>query len=409
MKRIFQVILLTSMILLFFKNITAQELSLENLKTPNSPGFQILDISPSSIERPTNPKAFALSMFNLTSNGTAIPKNFAFELSPYWYTKPSNASVFKYLNINDGKHHNMFTGIFNKLSVSMVSAYSDSTSGSLLKNNNYIALGARTNLITVRSKKQNSDLKEALTIISERISNLKDNTDEKDKLKGLFTRYSLLLRSEKNIDSIIMLKTKMNLITIEIDKLNKIGPNELEKKLDSDEVTVEQLKKLSAIPLFQLDAAYAYSEAIPGNVFANKRFNRSGFWVNMTLSGFSFSETKLENNIAITASARFLNDNILTDTLNNIFQRKNSVDIGGRLEYSIQAFSLSVEYLKRKYSGNSSLNTERTVGMLQYKINDKLYLTGTYGKNFGKFNNLFTTMGINWGFGKSAMGFGNSD
>ena len=63
MKNIFIIISLLSIGILSFGQ--EKEVKLIDLKTPNSPGFQLLDISPSSIERPTNPKEFSLKVLNL--------------------------------------------------------------------------------------------------------------------------------------------------------------------------------------------------------------------------------------------------------------------------------------------------------------------------------------------------------
>jgi len=157
-------------------SLKAQNIELKDLKNLNSPGFQILDIAPSTIDRPANPKAFAASIMSLTNNGTAIPKNFALEVTPYWYFKPKNATVFQYLNIkDDAGNSNTFTGIFNKMSISLASVFNDSTSGSLIKNTNYIAFGLKTNLITYRNEKQNQKLKNALANFSKRVIDLRPN------------------------------------------------------------------------------------------------------------------------------------------------------------------------------------------------------------------------------------------
>jgi hypothetical protein len=182
-------------------------------------------------------------------------------------------------------------------------------------------------------------------------------------------------------------------------------PNELREKVESDDEAQKALKKLDELPLFQLDAAFAYSEAIPENEFKNKRFNRSGFWLNASLNLFSDGENKneLEDHLSMIGSLRFISDNILDTNTTDMYKRNSAVDYGGKIEYTIRNFSIGVEYLKREYSENSDLNSERTVGVIQYKISDGVYFTGSYGKNFGDVKNLFTLFGINYGFGKSKL------
>jgi len=125
-------------LLLIFTTSNAQNsVDLKDLKTPNAPGFQILDVAPNTIERPSNPKEFAASILNLSNNGSVIPKNFAMEFSPFW-TLDKKTTLNSYLNIGDKSkstngNYIIQTGLFNKMSLSMASVYNDSTSGSLLK------------------------------------------------------------------------------------------------------------------------------------------------------------------------------------------------------------------------------------------------------------------------------------
>jgi hypothetical protein len=405
-------------VLLSTFSLKAQNIELKDLKNLNSPGFQILDIAPSTIDRPANPKAFAASIMSLTNNGTAIPKNFALEVTPYWYFKPKNATVFQYLNIKDdaGKS-NTFTGIFNKMSISLASVFNDSTSGSLIKNTNYIAFGLKTNLITYRNEKQNQKLKNALANFSKRVIDLKPNQKDADaldielnkidnKIRDLYTR---LKNETDNIlkDSINTQYQKAianrTLVQKKIDDFENQAPDLLEANIQKDTLSQNYLKELDDLPLIQVDIAFAYSEAFPDNTTTNKRFNRSGLWLTGALNAFSVDKAELNDNLAFILCTRFLSDNVLEEGSLDVFKRENAFDLGFKLEYSIKDLSISYEYIKRDYSDQSHLNSERKVGSIQYKISDGLYVTGAYGTNFGIDKNLFTLFGINYGFGKSSL------
>jgi len=394
--------------ILFFisSNINAQEeINIKDLKTPNSPGFQILDIAPTSIERPTNPKALAASFLSLTSNGTIIPKNFAMEFSPYWYVKSDSASVYKYLSINrtTARESKDFSGILNKMSISIASVFNDSTSGSLIKNTNYISFGLRTNLFTYRTADQNKKLQECLKKITDKVKEIKTNDVEKKKLIGLRNKYDNELDNESDPAKKATIESKIALIDVQIDAIIDASPEVLEKKLETDKETQKNLMMLNELPLFQIDGAFAYSEAIPGNTYENKRFNRSGFWLNASINTFSLDKERLQDNLSIMGSIKFIRDNTLVDNSVDEFKSSKATDYGFKIEYTIKQFSISIESLKRKYSNKSDLNSDRTVGVLQYKISDNLYFTGTYGKNFGIENNLISLFGINYGFGKSSL------
>ncbi|MBW4360121.1 hypothetical protein [Flavobacterium taihuense] len=407
-----------SILLLFYTfPLIAQDIEIKDLKTLNAPGFQILDIAPNTIDKPSNPKAFAASLMSLTSSGTALPKNFALEVSPYWYFKNKNATVSQYLNIKEENRSNSYTGLFNKMSMSIASVYSDSTSGSLVKNTNYIAFGMRTNVFTYRNEKQNQKLRTALVNFSERVIKLRPNQKDTDSLEQELNATSNRIRklygelmaesndslkraiNEKYINAI----TRKTLIKKKLDDLENQAPDLLENNIKKDTLSQNYLKELDDLPLFQVDAAFAYSEAFPENKTENKHFNRSGVWINATLNAFSFDHEELNDNLTLMMCSRFISDNISNENTVNEFYRQKAFDFGFKIEYSIKELSLSFEYLKRDYSNDSNLNSERRVGTLQYKISENLYLTGSYGTNFGSDSTLFTLFGINYGLGKSEL------
>lgn len=80
--------LLPGLLLLFLQPAAAQlttdsTISLDLLKSPASPAFNILGIAQSDIERPTDLKTFALSIQNATNNFTSLPESYAFQVAPF--------------------------------------------------------------------------------------------------------------------------------------------------------------------------------------------------------------------------------------------------------------------------------------------------------------------------------------
>src|SRR3989442_3321906 len=57
---------------------------LEELRTPASPAFVLLDLTPSAVERPTTPKALAASLLAATGDLQFLPRNYAIDVAPYW-------------------------------------------------------------------------------------------------------------------------------------------------------------------------------------------------------------------------------------------------------------------------------------------------------------------------------------
>ncbi|ESU20297.1 hypothetical protein FEDK69T_28100 [Flavobacterium enshiense DK69] len=409
---------LLTFIALFSLFLLEAQVKIDDLKTPDSPGFQILDISPTSIEKPINPQALGLTLLSQTNNGTGLPSNFAMEVSPYWYFKDSKASIHKYLNIRtDNKPTATMSGILQKLSISMASVYSDTISGSLQAKTNYLSFGIRTNLFTYRLSKQNKYLMGTLEKISNKVVLLKPKeiiTDDKESEKKRLESENEILKDQISISTNDVIKKSLNetleknneriqelneeIVAIEMD-----APDTYYNVLKEDKELKSYLKELDAPPLIQIDGAFAYSEAFLNNTFDNKRFNRSGVWANVAINSAGMTAQKANYNFSAVGLVKFINDNVLTDTVNNLFEHQNALDIGIKVDFQIKDFSMAYEHIHRNFSESTGVDSDRNVFIIQYEITDGLYFTGSYGKNFGEVNNLFTLFGINYGFGDSPL------
>jgi hypothetical protein len=103
----------------------------DDLQTPASPGFILMDETPSAIERPTSPQGFGLSALNLFKGG-------AIEVAPFWLKAHPNLTA-KQMAENK-------TPLLYNLSISAATANLDS--------GKYITGGIRTRLVQVYSKTQ---------------------------------------------------------------------------------------------------------------------------------------------------------------------------------------------------------------------------------------------------------------
>lgn len=412
MKKIF----LLSAALLSVIVAEAQNVDLEDLKTPAAPGFQLLDISPTSIERPQNPKALGATLLSWANNGSSIPKNFAMEVTPYWYLKDSKATALKFLNIREDGKPTYSSGILKKLSLSMASVYNDTVSGSLLAKTNYLSFGARTNLFTLRLAKQNEYLMGTLEKISEKTIEIKPkeiSTDAREssikKLESANRQLEKRLLTEKDPINITSYNTTLDANRAEIDRLatevatiEDSAPDVFLKVIKNDKELQSLMDELDTPPLLQLEGAFAYSEAFPDNTTANRRFNRSGIWGNLAINSSGMLQKASKYNVAAVVLVKYINDNLFDD-VNNVFERENALDLGIKIDFTIKDFTLAFEHLHRKYHGDNGKDSNRNVFLMQYKISDGVYFTGSYGKNFGEVNNLFSLFGINYGFGPKAL------
>jgi len=110
---------------------TTDNINFQNLETPSSPGFILLDQAPSSIERPTTPQGFGVSLLGFfQGTGGAI------EFAPFWLTTHPKLTA-------ERMYKNKFPVLYN-FSVSAATIKSDSS--------NYFSGGLRTRLFQTYSK-----------------------------------------------------------------------------------------------------------------------------------------------------------------------------------------------------------------------------------------------------------------
>src|SRR4051812_40022897 len=81
----------------------SDSLELKDLEVPNSPGFILLDKSPTIIERPNSTRAFMVSALNSFTDNSGLPKNYAVEFTPFWFFKHPHMTSYKYMGYNKAK------------------------------------------------------------------------------------------------------------------------------------------------------------------------------------------------------------------------------------------------------------------------------------------------------------------
>ncbi len=330
-----------------------KEVELKDLQIPNSPGFILLDVAPTSIDRPNSSKAFAASLLNAinSSVNSGVPQNYAAEFAPFWFVRAPKMTALKYWGINEDDKQMPFSAAkLGTLSMAYVKS-NDSTTN--------FSFGLRATLFKVVS------------------------TEVKAELKTIN-------------DAII---TKMSAITTAAIVAGS-DPATLAKLVSEDAFIKDAEKKISDLlnrkPVFAVDAAYATSWVFDKNSFSSGHLGRSGVWVTLNYSlNLKDEGAVTKNYINVYAVARSLMDRIpaTTDT-----QSQNSLDLGGRLEFEFDRFSLSYEWLSRE-NQTTHVSTVRSSGLLRYRVADGIYLTTALGQNFGDVNNLISQFGISWGTG----------
>jgi hypothetical protein len=297
-----------------FSQNTTNDIKFENLETPSSPGFILLDNAPSSIERPTTPQGFGVSILGFFQ-GTGG----AMEFAPFWLATHPKLTAEK-------MYKNKFPILYN-FSISAATVKSDSS--------NYVAGGFRTRLFQTYGK--------------------------------------------RNIGKLDSIKSKLEDALAELD-LEKI------KKLQTD------YSNLISKPIFTIDIAAAVGAGSVTNSFGDLELNRWAAWM-------SFNYRPKGNDFYITALTRYINN----EKFNEYTLKADLLDIGSRVNYDINKFCVSLEYLHRLNLTGKSYSDYRIAAIGSYQISENFFITSTFGKNFTDVNNIIAMAGVNFGFSKTKV------
>ncbi|HNX65517.1 MAG TPA: hypothetical protein PKH02_01470 [Bacteroidales bacterium] len=340
-------------------------LTLTNLEMPASPAFILLDQGPSTIERPSTGKAFVYSIVNTFQANKGIPQNYAVEATPFWFFRHKDMNALKYAGIRVDNHKQLVFGNITRASFSM--ALINTTDTVTQQSLNSISAGFRVNILTIRRKA------DVLSIVNAEDSLL-----------------SFLKNREKRLDDFIhdptLPATDRDLYNKKVDEFNKLD----EKYLKGKENNVTGI--LAAIPLFTVDAAAGYSHFFVENNFSDDHPGRIGAWLSMNLSLPFIDKKGFQNSVNISAIGRYLSDGMIHSGSTG-YTREDFFDMGGKAGFEFKKLSLAYEYVYRI----GDTDSYRSNGLIKYRISDDVYITGAFGKNFGKSNNLISLLGISWG------------
>lgn len=370
-----------------------QEIKFDGLNAPSSPAFNLLGISPSSIDQPTDFTSFAVSVQNATSEFSAIPSSYAMEFLPFTLFG-INSMTTKELaatNFNDVFKQSFLIsiGITNELETETIPS------------NTKLGVGVKFSFIRPAFDSiTNSNLQELSKAQSELIkdvSKMEFKDDILDKLENLKVEISKsnLTDDEKALKlvEIIMLENKRK---IELSKEYK------------EELKTEISKKAKAIEFKRrglfLDFACGSVIDFKDETFNRSQLSKAGAW----LTGGYTSKNSLD----ILGIARYLYqpDKLLADDT-GLLETKNisSLDGGLRIVYKTlkkEQLSLSTESIYRSVLDSSLLDPSwRIVFNASYDFSNNKVVTFTFGKDFDnsfiKGKNLIAALNFIIGFGNS--------
>jgi hypothetical protein len=356
----------TILLLLLGSLIQAQDIKLDDLKIPNSPALTLLDKSFSVAETVSSSGLINADLVNIKDNSV--------EVTPYWFFFKKDNKYFstsKYYGIKYDSANDKF--VTNPLHNVKKAAFSIAHAPS--ETLTTISFGLRANIICLDDSKNHIQrFKDYIKLRNDYLTE-KPNGDGKTRLQN-----------EIDQNGIGLAQAKVNLYN-QFDASNVDAKKKIFKEADA--------------PIFTLDFSAASSINFPGNKSDSGRLGRYGAWMSAKWSNkLNDVDKEYKNFLNLYGVSRLLYDATNFDAATDQYVEKNFLDIGGKLEFKFSNIGLSCEYINR----NGDDKDFRLVGIIEYKINDKLILNGGYGKNFDVAEgNLVSLFGVKWSFNKESQ------
>ena len=362
--------------------------TISELSAPTSPAFVLLGVAPASVDRPDSSKALVVNAFSELAESDGVPQDYAIEVTPFWMKSNRTLSFTEYQNPG-------LAALWQQLRISVATAPMRGAEASADPLGTKLAVGFNTKIFNGRP---NPTMASALT--------------------ALFAENTRLLAADRELESIEeTLETRREELegltenARRADLIAIIGENEktlAKKQAEIDGIEGGIMRRSLEVQALDAERVGFFLAVAGGQVWdfvsddtRNASANRRGLWVTPAYRVLRCA-TGCEASFDFIGVARMLKDPDI-DAM---------IDVGGRLVWRVNTrFSTSFELLRRRApdtvgaNEESVQNSNRTAGLLEYRIQDDLVLFGTFGQDFEKASGakpLVTLLGLNFGFGQRA-------
>lgn len=392
MRKIITILLFLVNGVAFAQQIKSDSITLDLLKAPSSPAFNILGISPSQVDRPTDLNAFKISVQNATNNFSKFPNSYSVEIAPASLLKLKNQTLDK---LNSTRFKDVFA---QSLSISFgytqASRLDKPTSDSL----SFTRLGFGLKFSLVRPKWSAATAKALQRLQNAQLAVLNDIPDErKQMLRDSIKKYKGDIATQKKFLE-------------QLAAVNELDADSLTVQLEKDSIKYKALRDAANKFMierkgFFMDFAGGLALDFPTDQFDYSIVNKAGAWVTTGYEGGN-------NGFSILGIGRYLYqpDRIFADALGILKSDKiSTLDFGERLLYNGYSgkFTASMETIYRSIL-NKSTNIDpswRCVLNLEYNVGANQKITFAFGKDFDgtttKSGNLITALNYIIGFGST--------
>lgn len=353
----------------------AQTVTIDELSAPTTPAFVLLGVSPASVERPESGKAFIFNAINQLSSSGGLPENYAFELTPFWMKSNRSLSFAEY------QRPTLWHGIGQSLRISVATAPIPGATKDADPLGTKLAIGFNT-----------------------KVRNGRPNPTMNTSLEALYAKNKALLvldrELEKLEEDLEAREAGSAIASLERDITRKrVEIANQEAEITTATLLIQTLDAQRVGFFLTIAAGQAWDFA--GDDTTNAIANRRGVWITPAYRKLR-CEKGCEASFDLIGVFRYLKD---PDT-------DGMFDYGGRLVWRpTKQFNSSFEVIRRMApatsgaSGESTEDSNRAAGLLEYRIKEDLILYGTFGQDFKKVSGakpLVSLLGLNIGFGQKA-------
>jgi hypothetical protein len=377
--------------------------SLDILTVPNSPAFNLLEISPAGVDKPTTPNDFAISLANASNNFSLLPRNYAIEILPISFFPKSKSSYSKFTNDTnyvktwDQKLWNTVSQTFLISGGFTTDESVETTTLDFIRTRT--GLGFKFSLNRGKIDTEFEQYKKSIDAIRSQLSVLHSVIDGKlethkqtDMLYLMFaSQRETLINELKSVQMDTTLSAsekdeKKTYILKQFDELNRL------KTIADDEYTAKLMKDDSSSLVYEAQALKKHIEQIKfkrygwlldfaggmvigfrNDDFQNSVLQQYAFWFNggyACKQGFSFMALTRYSNLK----------NAFVDAQGNPSD-KFFYDFGGKIEFQTNdnKLALNVEIINRVSDGTPLVRYTFNAG---YQVGKNQAITFSVGKAF---------------------------
>ena len=381
---------------------TMEPIKLSDLKTPAAPAFQLLGIAPTDVERPTTPRAVAVSLLSTLKQGdTVLPNGFAMEVAPYWLVPHNRLEFGTYINPSPAQ------SLRQTFSVSVAASKAQLPAADAIAGLLDIGIGVRTSPWAGRASAQVEKLRTAIFVSLTQASVVDALLDQIGIPVGIIPpAIATTIEQLRSAPHPGLTNAQATTIFDNITKALRqaLGASGTDAQMRTALLQLraagDASRKKAALELqnanqkrlgFTLDVAAAMVARTSDAQGSDTRVTRQGVW---TTTGYTADA------VSLLGLVRYVGNS------DDPASKSHLLDAGIRVIGMLGDLTASLEAIRRRdfSTVRVSDSASKAVITLEYKVSEDITITSSFGKDFGdtRLGHDGTTvslLGVNFGLG----------